>query len=236
MIMKDSSEVFIKMRELQAYNSRMDLHMHTNWTDGENTISEMIKKADLNGLTRIAITDHIRRESDYYSDYIESVKKVSQDFNLDVYCGFEAKILNSEGDIDIPEMAYNQADIVVASVHRIPWGEKYINPKEINHKELIDIELELALSAICNKRVNVIGHSGGMSISTYGTFPEEYFERIIVECERQNVAFEFNYKYHSKYENVLKELLYKYNPYVSLGSDAHNLDRISNRSFYYGQT
>ena len=233
--MRDNSAVFIKMRDLDAYNSRMDFHMHTNWTDGDNTVSEMINQSEMNGLTGIAITDHIRRESDYYPDYIESIKKNAHYTKVNVLCGFEAKILNSMGDIDIPERAYNQADIVVASVHRIPWGEKYISPKEIEYKELIDIELELALSVIYNKKVNVIGHSGGMSISVYGAFPEEYFERIIAECEKQNVAFEFNYKYHSKYENVLKELLYKYNPYVSLGSDAHTLDRISNRSFYYGQ-
>lgn len=233
--MKDNSEVFIKMRDLNAYNSRMDFHTHTYWTDGENTISEMINRAELNGLTRIAITDHIRRESDYYTDYIESIRRNQQYTKVHVYCGFEAKILNSLGDIDIPAMAYDEADIVVASVHRIPWGKNYISPKEITYKELIDIELELALSVINNKKVNVIGHSGGMSISVYGAFPEEYFERIVSECEKQGVAFEFNYKYHSKYEKVLKELLYKYNPYVSLGSDAHNVDRLSNRSFYYEQ-
>lgn len=229
--MRDNEEIFERMRVLNQDNSKMDLHMHTSWTDGRNTVAEMIKKADLNGLYKIAVTDHIRQESDYYLSYLSSIRENAQDTKMKVYCGFETKILNLLGKIDIPYKAYEEADVIIASVHRIPWRGNYISPREITYTELSEIELELALSVIRNKSANVVGHSGGMSISVYGKFPEEYFEKIVIECERQDIAFEFNYKYHSKYRKLLKELLYKYNPYVSVGSDAHNVDEILNRSF-----
>src|SRR5699024_4057268 len=35
-----------------------DLHMHTTWSDGANSLEEMVKAAEQRGYTYIAITDH----------------------------------------------------------------------------------------------------------------------------------------------------------------------------------
>ena len=68
--MRNNSEIFLRMKDFNIYNSRIDMHMHTVWTDGKDTIIDMVKQADINRLTSIAITDHIRKKSDYYPIYL----------------------------------------------------------------------------------------------------------------------------------------------------------------------
>ena len=231
--MQDNKKIFKRMREFDSYNSKIDMHMHTNWTDGKNSLFQMMDQANINKMNMIAITDHIRKESDYFWDYISEINKVKNKYHMRIYSGFEAKILDVYGNIDISNVAVDMADIIVASVHRISYMGKFQLPKEFSFEELAQQELNFSLSAIRNsKKINVIGHSGGMSISTYGKFPEEYFENIVYECAKNDIAFEFNYKYHQVFEKILKQMLFEYNPYVSVGSDAHEVNKISDRSFF----
>ncbi len=231
-MIKRVDELFYKMRDLSQENSRIDMHMHTNWTDGKNTSLEMILKAKQNALSSVAITDHIREKSDYYDDYLKELSKISDQMHFCVQAGFEAKIKDLSGEVDISDDAADKADFVVASVHRLPTENGYKYPKDFSKDDLALLEKNLALAAIGNgNKISVMGHCGGMSIATFGAFPIDYFEEVICACKEKEVAFEFNYKYHHDYEIVLKELLYRYNPYVSVGSDAHEVDKIADRSF-----
>lgn len=219
------------MSEFNSSNSKIDMHIHTIWTDGQDSLSKMVKQAEDNFLIEIAITDHIRKESDYYLDYIRELNKIRETSQISIFSGFEAKIENLDGDVDISDNARAMVDIVIASVHRLPYGSSFYYPKEFEKDELAELEKNLVLAAITGGKANVIGHSGGMSIVTYGSFPLDYFKEIIQCCVECSVAFEYNYKYHSIYEGQIKELLTYYDPLVSVGSDAHETIKIANRGF-----
>ena len=232
--MKESKEIFQRMSELNRNNSRIDMHMHTDWTDGKFSMNEMIGRSMENGLAAVAITDHIREDSEYYDDYLDELRQCQLKFRSKIYSGFEAKISGTNGEIDISDDAAYKAEIVIASVHRIPMEDRLVYPRDIEQSKLARIERDLSIAAIKNNgnsRFNVIGHCGGMSIAAYGQFPIEYFEDVINVCREYDVAFEFNYKYHNKYEYNIKNLLIQYNPYVSVGSDAHEIKYIAHRSF-----
>ena len=123
--MQDNKKIFKRMREFDSYNSKIDMHMHTNWTDGKNSLFQMIDQANINKMNMIAITDHIRKESDYFWDYISEINKVKNKYHMRIYSGFEAKILDVYGNIDISNVAVDMADIIVASVHRISYMGKF---------------------------------------------------------------------------------------------------------------
>lgn len=233
--MKKNESIFLHMSQLCEDNSWFDYHMHSKWTDGKAPADLMIQQAIKNGMKAIAITDHIRKGSTYYAAYLEELSLLKKKYSIELFSGFEAKILNEEGEIDIPNEAVEGADFIIASVHRLPYADGFCFPKALPQDELATAERKLILGVIEKaKNVNVIGHCGGMSIATYNDFPEVYFEEIIIACAAYNVAFEFNYKYHYRYEKLLKKLLAKYDPYISVGSDAHDTSTISKRSFYGG--
>ncbi|MBD3271938.1 MAG: PHP domain-containing protein [Elusimicrobia bacterium] len=198
-----------------------DKHIHSRWTDGTQTILQIARYAKKMGLNQIAITDHIRKDSTYFNKYRREIKKVRSMVDLDILIGFEAKIENFNGDIDVSKKVIEQSQIKIGSVHRFPVGRKLYHAYEFPKKISQEIEVELSVAAIKNSNINVLGHPGAMNLMAFKEFPEHCFETMIKECKINNVAFELNGHYHVTCKKYLIPLLRKYNVLVSLGSDAH---------------
>ena len=87
-----------KLTELLT-NREGDSHLHTNWTDGENTIDEMIKAANNCGLKWINFSEHNRKNSQYsYKKFCDEIMKKSIQYkNIILIKGAECKIKNFNG-------------------------------------------------------------------------------------------------------------------------------------------
>jgi putative hydrolase len=220
------------MKYFQRFNDvtdeylRTDKHMHTTWTDGQSTVAEMAHQAQKMGLTCIAITDHIRKNSTYFNDYHDEIRRLNHEYDVEILVGFEAKVTGFCGAMDVDPKVAGQSDIRVASVHRFPLGRNLYAPDHFDKKTCQEIELELAMAAIRRREANVLGHPGGMSLRKYGEFPLEFFDEIIQACAEHEMAFDFNCSYHSHLIEDLKAVLGKHNPFVSFGSDAHHRDKL----------
>lgn len=219
---------FISYNQINNDYLLSDLHMHSTWTDGQGTIEENILQAKSIGLNRIAATDHIRNDSTYFDDYIKEIKKLRDKMSFEIYIGFEAKVNNFQGDLDVSDKDLKNSEISICSVHRFPIGTKLIPAKAFNESTSQEIELELSLAAINKGGFSIMGHPGGMSIRAHNKFKKEYFEEIIIACVKNYIAFDFNASYHQDCKNDLKELFQLHNPLISIGSDAHRVEFIGN--------
>lgn len=219
-------DFFPKFNDLKEKDLSVDFHLHSTWTDGKNSVQEIVDIAKANDLTSIAITDHIRKESTYFEDYKKEIDELNSREELNIYVGFEAKIEDFNGKVDVCEETAKQADLAIASVHRYPLGTKLYNASEFSKKIAQEIELELSLAALKKGELNVLGHPGGMSLVFYEEFPSQMFEEIIKECAKNGIAFDLNGRYHKNQFDVLYPLLQKYNPYVSIGTDSHSIDKM----------
>jgi putative hydrolase len=222
--------VFKNFSEIDADYLASDLHMHSTWTDGEGSVEAIVEQAKSKGLKRVAITDHIRKTSTYFSEYYTQIRNLSNKFNFEILVGFEAKVDNFNGDIDVSEENLAKADISICSVHRFPIGRKLIAAKEFAAETSQIIELELSIAAIKKGGFNIMGHPGGMSLKSHGIFKPEYFEEIIIACKENNIAFDFNSSYHIDQKETLIALFKKHDPKISIGSDAHKLKDIGSGS------
>ena len=61
----------------------VDLHIHTNWSDGSDFVEDCIKKAAEEGLKAIAITDH------NCFDAVEDAICIGEEYNIDVVPAIE---------------------------------------------------------------------------------------------------------------------------------------------------
>lgn len=110
----------LKIDQLQA-----ELHSHSTWSDGVNTIREMALAARQRGLKMLAITDHsaslgiagglkaedlLRQRAEI--DQVQ--KELGSDFRL--LQGTEVEI-KADGSLDYPDKVLAQLDIVIASLH-----------------------------------------------------------------------------------------------------------------------
>jgi putative hydrolase len=201
----------------------MDCHLHSKWTDGRCTIRELAEEAKALGLARIAVTDHVRRRSDYQEGYREEIRTVSRELMFDILTGFEAKAADFDGSLDLNTACRKLADLVIGSVHSLPDGNGFRRPETFPAGELARLECKAALGIIRGGAADVLGHPGGMSLALHGHFAAESFEALIAACAETRTAFELNSRYHKPVRKVLFDLLDHYNPYISFGSDAHRV-------------
>lgn len=214
-----------KFKALDTLDAQVDLHIHSVWSDGSNSIAEILQEAREKDLKLIAITDHVRRESTYFPDYCAEIEEMRSS-DLRILVGFEAKILDFHGNLDVSGEVLDRSAVQVGSVHRFPLGRKLFSPKDFDKRICQEVELELSVVAIRKKQLNILGHPGGMSLKAFGEFPLEFFREIAVECSRNEIAFELNSSYHADIYGDLEPILREYNPYIAFGSDAHTLEDI----------
>lgn len=201
-------------------------HTHTDFTDGETTPDAYMKRAMALGLSRLAFTEHIRRASTYWPEFLRAIAALRHEGTPSLWAGFEAKVLDATGELDIPPQAFAAADVVLGSVHSAPGPNGSRQPRTVPREELALIERNLGLALVRRGQAQVLAHPGGMSLALYGDFPLEYMDALAQECAGTGVAFEINARYHADILEWLLPLLARHDPLVSLGSDAHEPDQV----------
>jgi putative hydrolase len=193
-----------------------DYHVHCNYNDhsaSDLTVKNIIARAEDMGLKVIALTEHVRRTSDWvprYLDEITTETATTSSNKLKVISGFEAKILR-DGSIDCCE-EYSKDHFIVASFHTI-FGDKRM-------------WIEALKSAIQNPDVDVIGHLAPEPI--FDLNDEELSELASLIFSNHKII-ELNAKYHRPPPKWLLKFK-EQNIRFHLGSDAHSLQEIGNFS------
>jgi histidinol phosphatase-like PHP family hydrolase len=208
---------------------KVDLHIHTNWTDGKDSVNKIFKVADKLKLKHIFFSEHSRKDSgNWFFNFKNEIIENNLKFNCKGIIGTEVKILNNHGDLDISDNILEQSELVMASVHRFP-GEKgniLKISKSFNEKEALRTEYSLSMVALDNPQTNILGHPFGMSLKRFKIIPpKKLFIDLIKKAAKKDKIFEINIRYH---HNILEliELCIKYDCLISLGSNAHSTQEI----------
>lgn len=103
-------------------------HVHTELTDGEDSAAELVDFAVENRFPLLGITEHVRRDLTYDFDALyEAAKQAASDEDLRCVVGCEAKVLDSDGTLDVSEETLARSDIVYAAYHGVPFSrEEYV--------------------------------------------------------------------------------------------------------------
>ncbi|MHC1596019.1 MAG: DNA polymerase/3'-5' exonuclease PolX, partial [Candidatus Syntropharchaeales archaeon] len=135
-----------------------DLHIHSRWSDGKNSIEEVVDKARSLGYEYVAICDHspaigITRgvNEEKLLDEIIEIERINEDLSdFKVLTGIEVDI-RSDNTLDLPDKILEKLDIVLAAVHT-----KFSQSKDAMTRRII--------SAIKNPHVDIIAHPTGRLI------------------------------------------------------------------------
>jgi DNA polymerase (family 10) len=135
-----------------------DFHVHTNWSEGTNTISEMVEAAKKLGYEYIAVTDHSRAlgvahgmSEERLLNQIKEINRLNDrldDFH--VFTGIEVDI-KADANLDFPDSILKQCDVVIAALHT---GQRQTR-REITGR---------LLTAMENENVDIIAHPTGRII------------------------------------------------------------------------
>jgi DNA polymerase (family 10) len=165
---------------------RGDLHMHTDATDGRDTIRQMAEAALARGLKYIAITDHSKNlamtnglDDKRALAHIKSIRKVDAEMKgkIRILPGIEVDIL-ADGALDLDDETLAQMDIVVASVHSL-------------FSQPVEEMTARVLRAIENPHVRILGHPTGRKVLGREGYTI-YIDTILKRAAELGVAVEHN--------------------------------------------
>src|SRR5882672_7739249 len=101
-----------------------DFHIHTTWTDGQNSSLDMYQAAVSCGLRVMLFSEHARESSDWFGKFAEEIRALPR-LGCVALVGVEVKALDFGGNIDCSEEILGECQLVMGSVHRFP-GEQGI--------------------------------------------------------------------------------------------------------------
>ena len=164
-----------KLPKLVAYGDlRGDLQTQTTWTDGQNTIEEMVEEAQRLGLEYIAITDHTKSlamtggsDEKKLKQQMSAIDKLNKRLHgITVLKGAEVNI-NKDGTLDIADETLAKLDVVGVAVHshfslpreemtrRViramenPHADILFHPtgRVLNKREPVDLDIDAVIAA-----------------------------------------------------------------------------------------
>ncbi|MFA0756408.1 MAG: hypothetical protein YPKNTGVA_001929 [Candidatus Fervidibacter sp.] len=196
---------------------RGELHCHTKWSDGANTVEEMARAARERGYEYLAITDHsppmgwgVKPEN--FRKLIREIRQVSERLGFPILAGIEVDIA-PDGSLHMDEDILRQLDIVIASVH---------SAMKMSREEMT----KRIVKAMENPLVHILGHPTGRLINQRPPY-EVDLEALVEKAKQTSVALEINGSperldlndENARYAKEAGVLL-------SLGTDAHHDDHL----------
>ena len=191
-----------------------DFHVHTNYTDGKNTVLEYCQKARKNNLKLIAFTEHVRKNLTYnYNDFLSDIFQAKSEFgDLKILSGCEAKVLNVNGELDTPEKVLEQSEIVIGVFHSFKYKDKK------NYLAALEAMLR-------NPIIDIWGHPTLFAEKHNIKLEENELKEIIDVCIENDVLIERNLKYNLPNVNFIKLAINRGAKFI-IGSDAHSINEL----------
>ena len=221
------SEMFFRAGMLRRHIPRIDLHIHTNFVHGRNSIEELASQAIKEGLEVIAFTEHARKDSTYIYAFLEEIMSVRQSCNIRILSGVECRIINTKGDVDTNGHISDKVDMVIGALHKYPSDVDYefIATENLSHVKAAEIETEATINAVKKGVITSLAHPTRSYSEHFGQrFPKELLIQVLRCCTNNGVAFELNAQ--TKYLEYITDMCIKENALISIGSDAHSIEQV----------
>lgn len=208
---------------------RGDLHVHTQATDGHDTLEAMAAEAQRLGFEYLAITEHSRRltmvhglDARRLREQCAKIDRLNEGFKgFRLLKGIEVDILE-DGRLDLPDDVLGELDLVVAAIH-----SRFDLPRAK--------QTERILRALDHPYVSILAHPSGRLIDARPPFDVDMV-RIVRAAKQRGCFLELNAHPErldltdsdcllAKDEGVL----------VAIDSDAHSRADSANLRFGVGQ-
>ncbi|MBA4250293.1 MAG: DNA polymerase/3'-5' exonuclease PolX [Chlorobiaceae bacterium] len=200
------------------------LHFHSTFSDGNNSIKEMVVAGKNLGFEYFVICDHSKTAiyaNGLSEERILLQKKELSDLisetKLHIFHGIESDIL-TDGSLDYSEDFFSNFNFVVASVH----SNFSLSEEEMTQR---------IVKAIENPNTDILGHPTGRILLRRAPYKVN-IHKIIDACSKNNVAIEINanpYRLDLDWKNIFyareKGCLF------SINADAHSISDISLTKF-----
>jgi histidinol phosphatase-like PHP family hydrolase len=218
---------------MKNFGNKLDLHIHTTFSDGRSSIQEVINVGRLKRIKIMAITDH-------YNEFVDMPKRLTKNQfatylsaleGTGVLKGVEADIFE-DGSVSISKNTAKSIDLVLGGLHKLHnitfWHD--ITPI-LNPKAFVEDMRVILINAMETGLLNVLAHVTWLPEtirSQTGTLITKEWIRSVVKTACNNkVAIELSGAWEVPNEGFIRECISQ-GAILSTGSDAHSADMVGN--------
>ena len=190
-IRQGKEEVFLASKNelpklIDLSNVRGDVHMHTDFSDGVNTLKEMIEACIEKGYEYVGISDHApsvqSRGYDDVKKLIDSERKKFDKLNekyteIEVLYGYEVNIL-ADANLGLPDEFLKKLDYVIVGIHTSFNQDR----EQLMRRMMVAIE---------NPLVDIIAHPTGRLLNERDGLDLDWMT-LFDEIKKHNKILEIN--------------------------------------------
>ncbi|MGA2758978.1 MAG: DNA polymerase/3'-5' exonuclease PolX [Candidatus Cybelea sp.] len=207
---------------------RGDFHMHTTYSDGDDTLAAMIAAAAARGYEYHAISDHSAGRGRRFGmdpaavrAQRQEIRALSERYGIQTLCGSEVDIL-PDGSLDYEDAVLAELDIVIGSVHSAVRQSRD--------------EMTARLIRACeNPYLNIIGHPTGRRFDGFQGYEFDY-DAVFAAAARTGTALEIDGQAaRLDLPAALARRAKSFGVTFSLDSDAHRTGDLGATQFAVGQ-
>jgi DNA polymerase (family 10) len=149
-----------------------DLHVHSHWSDGRDSVEEMALAARALGYRYIAITDHSKGlgiahglNEERIKEQTAEIRKLNEGLkDFRVLTGIEVDI-RADGSLDLPDEILAELDVVVAAVHSAMGQEQ-----EKMTRRMIQAMENPNVDIIAHPTCRILGQREAIALDMEATF------------------------------------------------------------------
>jgi len=220
------SDTLPKLIEID--NLQGDLHIHSNWSDGTNSIEEMAEAAIKRGYKYIAICDHSKslkiagglNEGDLIERQKEIDELNNKYRNFQVLSGIELEI-HINGELDFSDDILESLDVVIGAIHTGFSQDEKVNTARI-------------IKAMGNKNVDIIAHPTGRLLGKREGYKID-ISAIIKAAADTETALEINaFPERLDLPDIYLQEAKKRGAKFAINTDAHSISQLDFAKFGVG--
>jgi DNA polymerase IV (family X) len=212
-------------RLIEKEDIKGDLHVHSNWSDGVNTIEELTHAAIKRGYEYIAITDHSHStvianglSERRLLEHIREIEKLNERFdNIRILSGTECDI-RADGKLDYSNDILEKLDIVIVAVHAGLEQDRNKMTKRI-------------VVALENEHVDILAHPTGRKFGKRPAYDIDMDKMISVAKENEKVLEINSSPWRLDLNDTNARKAKEHGVMLAINTDTHTVEHFDNISF-----
>ncbi|MEZ5334049.1 MAG: DNA polymerase/3'-5' exonuclease PolX [Methanolobus sp.] len=202
-----------------------DLHVHSNWSDGVNTIEELAEAAISRGYEYIAITDHSQStgianglSEKRLLEHIDAIEKINDEYdNIRILSGTECDI-KSDGKLDYNNDILERLDIVIVAVHAGLDQDRNKMTRRI-------------VSALENEHVDIIAHPTGRKFGKRPAYDLD-MDKVMAVAKEHGKVMEINSSpWRLDLNDIYAKKAKEHGITLAVNTDTHAIEHLDNIDF-----